>query len=347
MRILDGPAGGSSREAIVPGVDAGRPIRVGVLTNPQSGRNRRRNSMSKLRETLAQYPDVLHYEVSSPEDMTSASLELLHRGSEVIAVNGGDGTAHAVLTALLRECPSDALPLIAVMPGGTTNTTSNDLGTREHPTLAVPRLLAQARSGKLEGIVERRTLIRVDLSPEQPPLFGAVFGAGAVYHGVKYFHENIESRGIRGELGPGLTVAVFAWKVVTGQTGSIFPPLHLSGTVDGRPLPPSELYGLVIATVRRIFLNMRPFWGTEPGALQCSMLNYKVRHLPGAILEMLREKPGKYLLGGTSFTSHNYDEIVLNLDGGFMFDGELYPVQPGCPLKLTSGSTAPFLRPVQ
>ncbi|HYD48979.1 MAG TPA: diacylglycerol kinase family protein [Terriglobales bacterium] len=335
------------RSLIRPGVDVGRPIRIGFINNPQSGRNRRRNSMRKILAALAQYPEVEHYEVSGLQEMTAAASELLHHGAEVIAVNGGDGTAHAVLTALLRECSSDALPLLAVIPGGTTNTTANDLGTREHPTVAVPRLLEQAHAGRLDGVVERRSIIRVEIAADVPALYGTVFGAGAVYHGVKYCHEHIYTKGLRGELASGLTVAVFAYKVMRGETGILFPPLHVSGSVDGKELPQRELFGIVIATVRRIFLNLRPFWGTESGAMQFSMLGYRPENFSRALVEMLREKPGKYLLNERCFTSHNYDEIVLNLDSGFMLDGELYLPRPGTPLTLTSGYTAPFLRPLR
>ena len=66
---------GSGREPIMPGVDVGRAIRTGVITNPQSGRNRRGNSMRKILDALAQHPSVSHYEVSDLGEMTAAALE--------------------------------------------------------------------------------------------------------------------------------------------------------------------------------------------------------------------------------------------------------------------------------
>ena len=66
-----------------------------------------------------------------------------------------------------------------------------------------------------------------------------------------------------------------------------------------------------------------------------------------ALWEMICEKPGVYLKNEKCFSSHNYDEIVLNIDSGFMLDGELYLARPGTPVTLTSGYTAPFLRPLK
>lgn len=334
------------KEIIQPGTDIGRPIRVGVINNPLSGHNRRGGTMRKLRDELRAHPDVIHHEVSALDDMTAAAIDLLHRDVELLVVNGGDGTAHAVLTALFREAPPEHQPLLAVLPGGTTNTTSGDVGTREHPVKSLPKLLAQARAGRLEGIVERRAVMRIDGAQGKQSIYGMVFGAGAVYHGVKYYHENIEVKGIRGELGSGLTVAVFAWKVIRGQTGQIFPPLEISGTVDGKELPRQLTYGAVISTLRRIFLGLRPFWATNPGAMQCSILSHQPQHLLRAIWEMVREKPGEYLLNERCFTSRNADDIELHFEGGFMVDGEIYPIEPGKPVVLHSGATAPFWRPL-
>src|SRR5262245_11801308 len=102
------PASGSAAsnaagENVQPGVDVGRSIRIGLINNPKSGHNRSRSSMRKIQVALKEHPDVAHYEVSDLADMTAAALDLLRNNAEVIAINGGDGTTHAVLTALLRE----------------------------------------------------------------------------------------------------------------------------------------------------------------------------------------------------------------------------------------------------
>lgn len=328
------------------GAEVGRPIRTGVLINPRSGHNRRGSSMRKMEEALRAYPDVVYHRANTLEDMTAASLDLIQRGCELIVLNGGDGTAHAGLTALLEACPSEDLPLLAVLPGGTTNTTSGDVGTREHPTKSLPRILAAAHAGKLEGIVDRRAVMQLKIGHGGKPLYGMVFGAGAVYHGVKYYHDTIEVKGIRGELGSGLTVAVFAWKVLRGQAGALFPPLDMSAIADGVEIPKARLYGTVISTLKRIFLGLRPYWATNPGAMQFSCLSYTPENLLGAIWEIVREKPGPNLLNEKCFTCRNADDIELRFDGGLMFDGELYDIPAGEPVLLHSGRTAPFFRPL-
>ena len=42
-------------------------------------------------------------------------------GVQVLAVDGGDGTAQMVLTALYRQSPFEVPPLLALLPSGTTS----------------------------------------------------------------------------------------------------------------------------------------------------------------------------------------------------------------------------------
>ncbi len=76
----------------------GRRLQVGVLTNPRSGGNKK--GLSEIRSILAQWPDVLHHEEFTPAGMNEALADFARNGVELVIINGGDGTAHATLTAI-------------------------------------------------------------------------------------------------------------------------------------------------------------------------------------------------------------------------------------------------------
>ena len=89
---------------------SGRNPRIGVLVNPLSGGNR--NGLGAVRNTIADYPQVLQSDVQTPQEVLNALLHFSSKEVDVVAVNGGDGTVQAVLTALFRHQPFKTLPLL-------------------------------------------------------------------------------------------------------------------------------------------------------------------------------------------------------------------------------------------
>jgi len=142
--------------AITGGMPLRRPLRLGMINNPLSGRNFRRGLLERVRGLLTAHPAVAHFEENTVDGMGTAVENLLRAETEIIVVNGGDGTVQAVLTALLRSPLPRALPLLAVLPGGTTNTTARNVGYGRRPLQALQRLLQDGARGVLAGTAERR-----------------------------------------------------------------------------------------------------------------------------------------------------------------------------------------------
>ena len=326
-------------------MDLGRPIRTGVITNPLSFRNRRRSTLRSVLDVLDSHPCVRHHEVTRPEDIAAATRALVDAGSELLVVNGGDGTVQAVLTELFGGGPLEGLPLLAVLPGGTTNMVAADIGTMTPTVPTLARLLAAARNGRLAGTAVSRPVMRAEPAPDAPPVFALFFGSGAIYHGITLCRRYIATLGLRGELGPGLALAAFLAKVVLGQGGILFPPLNLSGRLDGKPLVAGSYRGVLVSTVSRQFLGLRPFWGREPAPLKYSAMSYSTQHLWRAAPAIMRGKPNRYVRPEYGYTSQNAHEVELHFDCGFTLDGELYPSPSGAPVILRSGYSASFFRP--
>jgi hypothetical protein len=234
--------------------------------------------------------------------------------------------------------------LLAVLPSGTTNMVAADIGATMRPLPALQHLLSAARDGRLLGTVVQRPVMRAEIAPDTAPIFAMFFGTGAIYHGIKFCRHYIATLGLRGELGPGIALAVVLGKIAFGPRGSMFPPLHLSGRLDGQPLQADRYIGVLVSTVSRQFLGLRPFWGQEPAPLKYSAMSYAPRHLWRAAPAIMRGKPNRFVRPEYGYTSHNARELELNIDCGFTLDGELFTPTPGAPVTLRSGYSAYFLR---
>ncbi len=101
-------------------------MRVGILYNPLSGRNRRKPDF--FQEILARYSHVPCKEVQTPEDILRALRTFAQGQVDCLVVNGGDGTIQATMGVLFHHRPFKELPCLALLPAGTANLIAGDVG---------------------------------------------------------------------------------------------------------------------------------------------------------------------------------------------------------------------------
>lgn len=69
-------------------------------------------------------------------------------GYDLVIALGGDGTVNETINGLLAEGPSDALPAMAVVPGGSANVFARALGMPNDPISATRMILDAVRAGR-------------------------------------------------------------------------------------------------------------------------------------------------------------------------------------------------------
>jgi diacylglycerol kinase (ATP) len=342
-RDSDGFDRSSKLEPCAPLIEAGRPLRLGVISNPLSGNNRRGGRLAGIR-SIVQRSGTEHAEAETPERIRALTTEMAAAGTRLIVVNGGDGTVQAVLTGLLRSHTTGRLPVLAVLPGGTTNTTARNVGYGERAETAVSEILRDAHAGQLRGRIEPHPTLRVQIGSDPAPFYAMFLGAGAVYHGIRFSKDHVEAHGVRGQLGAGVALAVFLGKIATGQGGSLFPPLEARVAIDGVWGERERLLGVLVSTMERQFLGLRPYWGTESGPLRYSSLAYRPRHLLRAVVPVMRGRPNRFVRPEFGYRSHNAFRVDLCLNSGFTLDGELFTPEAGTELRVSAEQSAYFLR---
>jgi diacylglycerol kinase family enzyme len=320
----------------------GGKLRVGVISNPMSGANRK--GMGPVEKALAGYSQVPHYIVQTPADIKLALNRFAEQQVDILAVNGGDGTVHAVLTDLFNHSPFASLPLLALLPGGTANMLAKDLGLKGSLEKTMRRLLGWASSGTADPVVEQRTVLQVKAPGFPEPLFGLFFGAGIICHAIRFFHDRVKTWGLRGRSAQALIVGRYLM-ALAAKNKDVVGPVPMDIGLDGKRVDGQQCLLVLISTLEKLILGIRPYWGYEEGPLRFTAVNARPRHLLRTVLGLACGRNSRHPGMEHGYLSHNAREIELVFRGGFTMDGELYmPDAGGGPVTLQEGGQASFLR---
>jgi diacylglycerol kinase family enzyme len=176
----------------------------------------------------------------------------------LVALCGGDGSVSWGLTEMLRVWGPEALPRVALLRGGTTNTLANNLGQKGRPEQLLTRLLACRSQGRREPAQSWPTLL---VNGRCGFIFSAALGA-------RFFERYYRDRRV-GYRAAALLAARIAVSSLLGSglSRQVFQPLTARVTADGEELPERSWRLLAAATVLDLGLGIR--------------LTYRARERPG------------------------------------------------------------------
>lgn len=327
----------------MPGIlKPGKMRSLGLISNPLSGGNRK--GMHIIREVMARHPQIYHREASTPLEIGLVLAEFIRMGVDVVAVNGGDGTAHAVLTKLFHRPPGRLVPLLAILRSGTASMIARDVGLRGSRRLSLKRLLAWAGGGCGNAAIIQRPVIKVERAPDQEPLYGMFFGAAGICQGIQFCLTRLHTKGLGGEFAAGVTLARFLISAARRKSGLLFPVPTIIG-LDNEPQEKQDVFLILISTLKRLFLGFHPYWGTETAPLYYTAINAHPRHLLRTLPFLLRGRRSRFCTPEHGYFSRNVREARLTFTGNFTLDGQLYTPDTGVGRVIVSeGGTASFLR---
>ena len=111
---------------------------IGLIFNPLSGRIRKRKDA--IRRALTEIPGATCREVTNAHEINASVEAFIDAGVDLLVIVGGDGTVQGVLCHLFATQPLSSWPVLAVVPGGTTNMTALDLGILGDPESVLQKL---------------------------------------------------------------------------------------------------------------------------------------------------------------------------------------------------------------
>lgn len=299
----------------------GERVRLGVLTNPIALHNHRFPFTHKsIQGHLDSYADAVL--TVTRDEIKDAVLHLLHdRKVNCIALNGGDGTIHTALNALidLDFAGKGRLPLLLLLNGGTYNMASRAFGTKGDPVTTVRRFVRRYKD-KMICDVRTRPMSLLDIRFEDgSKMVGMVFGSEVVANALDLCDKlgggymGLARLLLRGSVGCVLNTRFYRenlWRIV---------PRDDNVTVDGNEY--RGVIGFVASTIdlklARGFVHSLKAVGDSDG-FSCKMVFGKsgwdiVNMLPALLWDLAHR--GVINLEVSSFAQ---------LRGRFTVDGELY-----------------------
>ncbi|MCZ6829286.1 MAG: diacylglycerol kinase family protein [Gammaproteobacteria bacterium] len=294
---------------------------VGLISNPNSGHNRDR--FDRIRERVSHCSPVHHLVTDTADQVPEALSRLAELDIATLAINGGDGTASAILGQLLENRPFSRLPRIVLLPGGTANMNAGDVGASGRLEAAVARFCQWCEGPQhTAGLVASRPLLRVQLHNSDQLHHGMFLGAGAVTQGTEYAHREIHSRGLRDDFSLALGTARTLWGVLRDDP-EFNQHVTIDLSLDGGPPRRHDSLVLVISSLQRLAFGMRPFWGTGPGHLRLTVMEQHCTKFLRTFVSIARGRPNRNAVPQSGYFSHNAERIELSMNGSLNLDGEI------------------------
>ena len=230
---------------------------IGVVVNPHARANR--NGAGERVRRLAEVVggDGAVRVTESLTAIEEVAREFRERGTEVLAICGGDGSYHCTLTGFRRVYGDEPLPLLLPLRAGTINYVADSIGGRRgRPEQVLSRVVREYRQGRIYETTERDVL-RVNGAEH-----GFVLSFGTAVNYLRLYYA-MEKQGV-----------VPAANLLTRLIASALAGTHLSRAVfqaiaadvecDGEPVAFRQFTFFFAATVDRIALGFRPtYLGTR------------------------------------------------------------------------------------
>jgi diacylglycerol kinase (ATP) len=316
-------------------------MRVGVLTNLRAGKNNKR--VQRVLAFLGRQHTLLHEETLDFDRVPEVMREFAEAGVQVLVMNGGDGTLQHALTYLFGPNAPGWRPMIAPIRGGRTNMVASDLGAQRDPVKSLERLLAAAETDRLADLLSPRPVLRVALPNEGNVQCGMFFGAGALHRAVGLAHVALPEEKV-GAWGAGLVTGTLLARAAIGKLSGVLVPDKLRVALDGGDDDTNEIMLAMASTIDRLFLGMRPFWGTEPAPIRTTWVASHAKRIGRTAPGILRGRPSKNATPANGYRSQNVHGFAMQLDAGVVIDGELFDPVPDRVVRVSAIENVPFLR---
>ncbi len=316
-------------------------MRIGILSNARSGRNRRR--IRELDRLLDGRPDVRHLRIENGADTTELLRELAAAEIELLVISGGDGTVSRVLTSLFEGEVWEVPPPVAILPRGTANMTAADVGLRHPGRRGLRSLLAAVDDRELSRHLVTRRVLKVRWAADRPAVRGMFFGAAGIVDAIRVCTGSIHSRGLYGEISHLLTLL---WLLSTitfrGLEAAGIGCERMRVVRDGRQEAAAPRLLLLATTLERLVMRSRPFWNVDGRPIRYTSV---LCPAPG----LLRHAP-RVLYGGprrrlpAEYESRGARRLDILPVSRFTVDGEFYDPAPDFPVTVTAEEKLRFVR---
>jgi diacylglycerol kinase (ATP) len=230
---------------------------IGVVVNPHARANRNGGAARVQRLAELVGADGTVRVTESLPAIEEVAREFRDRGTEVLAICGGDGSYHCTLTGFRRVYGEAPLPLLLPLRAGTINYVADAIGGRRgRPEQVLSRVVRDYRKGRIYETTER-DLLRVNGAEH-----GFVLSFGTAVNYLRLYYA-MERQGVV-RAAALLTRLIASAVAGTHISRAVFQAISADVECDGEPVPFRQFTFFFAATVDRIALGFRPtYLGTR------------------------------------------------------------------------------------
>jgi diacylglycerol kinase family enzyme len=316
-----------------------RPGEIAVFVNPRSRENRKNPGLA--RELAAAVGDAGRVLApGSLDELATMAAGVRATPPGVIAVHGGDGTLHKVMTALGGAFGDAPLPPLAVLRGGTMNVVASSLGIVTKPAPFLRMLAETTRAGAPLDLLPRRCM-RIGEH------LGFVFGNGLAANFLTEYYADDAYGPKRAAWLLAKTLASALWRGPFVR--KIFKRFEGEVRVDGELLPRTRFVGVNAATVTEVGLGFKLNHRADDDPERFGVLAIHAQPL-SLIADVAAVHGGRGIAASRAFSAvASTLEITPASTGGqpqemsYTIDGDLYRATTPS-LKLSVGPRVLFVR---
>lgn len=317
--------------------------KIGCVLNPMSGQTRKH--LAAIQQALNDIPGMKVCEAADAIAFKAAIDHLIQADIDLLVVVAGDGTTHAILSHLFATLAFSQWPVLMIIPGGTTNMTSLDIGVHDKPVQALHRLRDYLLNPSTPKLAQRPVLCIEQAGMK--PIYGMFFAVGLVARGVKFSRSPVKQLGITGGIFTAMvmlrSLAGMLVGMALGHHQSEWAPVTMTLTEDNERTHKGTYLFALVSALDCLLLNMRPYWGQEPAPLHVTFVSQQRKRLWRSVWPLL-SGGGRVLKETDGYYSHNSHSVTLHMDDEYIVDGELYRSTSTLePLRITATNPVTFL----
>lgn len=315
--------------------------RFGMISNPLSHSVSRRGSV--LAAAAAREKDALFHSLDKFEDLPNILARFAQQNVNAVFVEGGDGTAMAVVTEILSGrsgLPKDTP--IALLPGGMTNLAAKVMGVRKAGKGGIRALLADLRTGEIDARRHDLPLLEISLAKNAQPIYGFFLSTGALPNSIRFCRRKMHTAGASGSLAVGLTLARLIFGPRSADGNEVMRASDMALETSAFHAAGSHLFTLA-TTLPEFNLGIDPFWGTEDAPLRFTHASWPANGLVRAMFGILTNASAARMRK-RGMESFNINEALLGYSGDIVLDGEFLSAPPSGKIKITTTQPVVFIR---
>jgi hypothetical protein len=307
----------------------------GLIVNPQSGKESGKGL--ELASRLKNDGHVMIRVLENFRQLGTFLDEMARAQVTELFVSSGDGTVQAVQTEIAERFAPAFMPLLALLPHGTTNMTAADLGFRNRNVKVQADFIANRQS----RVLARRPTLRVANPKDGRVRHGMFLGTGAAWQATLFCQDAIHRVGLKGDFATFATLATAVAKSVFSAANPDDPtridrPYEIALLRNGETQLAGQHLLLLATTLDKLILGTRPFWGGKAGPIRVSTIPYPVPSVVRWLLPLMYGGEERAVPQGARSLSGRAFEIATRTP--FVIDGEFFDPPDDVPLRLETGT---------